>query len=59
MEFRTIKRSFSKKKKLMLFIDEELIEKLEKMKPIEITNQEAIRQIVRDFIEDHEMLGGL
>jgi hypothetical protein len=59
MEFRTVKRSFSKKKKLMLFIDEELIEKLEKMKPIEITNQEAIRQIVRDFIEDYEMLGGL
>lgn len=59
MDFKSVKRSHSKKKKIMLYIDESLIDSIEAIKPIEITVQEAIRQICRDFIEDTDAMGGL
>ena len=59
MDFLEVKKTQTKKKKLMLWIDRELIEKLDEIKPAKITTQEAIRQIVKGFIEDAEALGGL
>ena len=59
MDFLPIKKSFTKKKKLMLWIDMEIIDTLDSMKPPHITIQEAIRQILKNFIEDGDELGGL
>lgn len=59
MEFRSVRRSPSRKRNLLLSLNVEDIERIEALKPIEITTQEAIRQIVKDFLDENEALGGL
>jgi hypothetical protein len=59
MDFKIKKRSHSNKKKLMLWIDQDLIDRLEGIKPDEITVQEAIRQLTEEYVTDFEALGGV
>lgn len=59
MEFRIVKKSHGPKKKLMLWIGQDLIEKVELIKPAEITVQEAMRQMLVDKLDDMEMMESL
>ena len=60
MELREVKKTHSKKKKLMLWIDTELVEALDVMKPPAITVQECIRQIIAHYVnESDDELEGL
>lgn len=52
MDFLQIKKTSSRKRKMMLWIDEDLVSKLELMPPVDITVQEKIRQIVKGFMEE-------
>jgi len=57
MEFKIVKKSYTKKKKLMLYIDREVLDVLDDMQPTTITVQEKIRQILKEYCIDD--LGGL
>ena len=57
MEFKIVKKSYTKKKKLMLYIDREVLDVLDDMEPTSITVQEKIRQILKEYCSDD--LGGL
>ena len=57
MEFKIVKKSYTKKKKLMLYIDKEVLDVLDDMQPTTITVQEKIRQILKEYCIDD--LGGL
>lgn len=59
MEFQNLKRTSSRKKKMMLYIEESLCDAIDEIKPPEITTQEAIRQICQDFITDFKSLDAL
>ena len=59
MEFEDVRKTRTKKKKMMLWIDRDLIERLDELKPPRITTQEAIRQVIKSFVEDSESMGGL
>lgn len=57
--FKQVKRTTTKKKKLMLWVDNSLIEEIESLKPRGITTQEAIRQILAYYVEETKALNGL
>lgn len=59
MDFRVVKKSHTKKKKLMLWVEEALIEKIDMIKPNEITTQEAMRQLLEDKISEMDMMSSL
>lgn len=50
-DFKMIKRSKQKKKKLMLWIDQEVVDSFELMEPTNITTQEKMRQVLRHFVD--------
>lgn len=54
VDFLSVKKSHAKKKKMMLWIDLADLDRIEEVKPPEITNQEAIRQIIKNFLEEGE-----
>jgi len=49
--FKLIKRSKQKKKKLMLWIDVDIVGVFEEMHPQNITVQEKMRQVLRHFAD--------
>ena len=49
-------RSKTKRKKLMLWIPEDLVMRVDLIKPPGITTQEAIRQIVSDWLVEEDPL---
>jgi len=57
MNFKDIKRTKVPKRKLMLWVDEEYLQKLEGMKPPTITLQESIRQIIKYYIDEGDLDG--
>ena len=57
MDFKVVKKSFTKKRKLMLYIDKSVCDQLDDMPPNTITVQEKVRQIVKNFLDDD--MGGL
>lgn len=59
MDFRIVRKSHSKKRKLMLWVEEALIEKIDMVKPAEITTQEAMRQLLEDKISEMDMMSSL
>jgi hypothetical protein len=62
IEFNYVKRSPSKKRKMMLWIEETVIDRIENAKPNEITSQEAIRQLLvyaLDEIEEDKRLNNI
>ena len=59
VEFRDVKKSRTKKRKLMLWVDESLCSQIEQMKPPSITLQEAIRQVLKYYVQDDALLEGL
>ena len=59
MKFEDIKRTKVPKRKLMLWIDESIIEQIEMLKPPTITTQEAIRQVLQHYIGEDDLLEGL
>lgn len=57
MDFKEVKKSYTKKRKLMLYIDKDICELIDDMQPNTITVQEKIRQILQEFVTDD--MGGL
>lgn len=53
------KKNKGKKTKLMLWIDNELLENISDLKQPEMTRQEAIRQILNYHVEMEKNLSGL
>lgn len=58
MQFKEVKKSYTKKRKLMLYIEKDVCDQLDDMEPHTITIQEKVRQIVKNFLDDDGM-GGL
>lgn len=52
IEFSPIKRTRSKKAKVMLLLDEYDRDRLMELDPVGVTVQEKIRQIIKAFLED-------
>ena len=59
MEFKDVKKTHTKKRKLMLWVDESLCNQIEELKPPSITLQEAIRQVLKFYVQDDALLEGL
>ena len=59
MRFQDIKRTKVPKKKLMLWVDQDIIDKIEELKPPSITVQEAIRQVLNHYVNEDDYLEGL
>ncbi len=57
MEFIYRKQSPTKKLKLMLWCNASLVQRIEKIKPDEITTQEAMRQLLNYAVEMKEKEG--
>jgi hypothetical protein len=59
MRFQDIKRTKVPKKKLMLWVDQDIVDKIEELKPPSITVQEAIRQVLNHYVNEDDYLEGL
>ena len=51
--FHIVRRSKQRKTKLMLLVDNEVLDALRALPPSEISVQEKIRQVLRNFVEDN------
>lgn len=57
--FKSVKKNKKPKRRLMLYIDQEMIDDIDSLKPRGLTTQEAIRQILAYHIEETKTLNGL
>ncbi len=58
IDFVPIKRTGTKKRKLMLWVDEYDVERMEQLEPVNITVQEKIRQMVKTFLDSGNLAIG-
>lgn len=57
VDFKNIKKDRAKKRKLMLWIESEICDEIDSLKPKSITTQEAIRQIIKYHLNEQRLLG--